>query len=334
MNYKIVLVAIVVAALWFSCSSNVGGYSKPRVFASRATLEGIDSDGDGVRDDVWEFIVKRYPKPDQEHIRQALAQRAKEYQNDIIYGAENNRTLAKAYAHAGGGRAGQCMIVKFPNKIVYDEIDDALESKVVNTDERLYAYWNSSALTSGDNYSSKDFEFPCEYDEKVERELNAAFGAKTLEEINPNLPPDPGSAGKATLEGIDADNDGLRDDVQRAIWLRAPRPDQNALRLAMMQFAKARQEMIVMSSSSDLEAMFQTYKKELLALHCLEQYTKTFEADKGTVYFAVRNTQKRSEAIDLFQRRVDGYMWANKDKDGTWGISTHEIAYKAIRCDF
>lgn len=32
-----------------------------------------------------------------------------------------------------------------------------------------------------------------------------------------SLPPDPGTAGKATVEGIDSDNDGVRDDVQRAI---------------------------------------------------------------------------------------------------------------------
>ncbi len=31
------------------------------------------------------------------------------------------------------------------------------------------------------------------------------------------LPPDPGEAGKATLEGIDSDGDGLRDDIQRYI---------------------------------------------------------------------------------------------------------------------
>lgn len=32
-----------------------------------------------------------------------------------------------------------------------------------------------------------------------------------------NLPPDPGEAGKATIDGIDADKDGIRDDVQR--WI-------------------------------------------------------------------------------------------------------------------
>ncbi len=35
----------------------------------------------------------------------------------------------------------------------------------------------------------------------------------------PGLPPDPGEAGKKTLEGIDSDHDGVRDDVQRWIAL-------------------------------------------------------------------------------------------------------------------
>lgn len=34
-----------------------------------------------------------------------------------------------------------------------------------------------------------------------------------------NLPPDPGEAGKLTIDGIDADKDGMRDDVQRWIAL-------------------------------------------------------------------------------------------------------------------
>ena len=40
-----------------------------------------------------------------------------------------------------------------------------------------------------------------------------------------NLPPDPGEAGKATPDGIDADKDGMRDDVQRYIaenWSHSP----------------------------------------------------------------------------------------------------------------
>ena len=36
------------------------------------------------------------------------------------------------------------------------------------------------------------------------------------------LPPDPGKAGKQTLMGVDSDGDGLRDDIQRYIYLTYP----------------------------------------------------------------------------------------------------------------
>ncbi len=54
------------------------------------------------------------------------------------------------------------------------------------------------------------------------------------------LPPDPGEAGKATLEGIDSDGDGLRDDVQR--YIAATFPDSARARAAAAQYAKKVQE--------------------------------------------------------------------------------------------
>ncbi len=54
------------------------------------------------------------------------------------------------------------------------------------------------------------------------------------------FPPDPGEAGKATIEGIDADQDGVRDDVQRWIYAYVPEhPDrQMALRKKARQYFK------------------------------------------------------------------------------------------------
>jgi len=54
------------------------------------------------------------------------------------------------------------------------------------------------------------------------------------------LPPDPGEAGKKTLIGIDSDGDGLRDDIQRYIYLNYPdQPNvQNALRQRSITFQK------------------------------------------------------------------------------------------------
>lgn len=49
------------------------------------------------------------------------------------------------------------------------------------------------------------------------------------------LPPDPGAAGERTLSGIDSDEDGLRDDVQRHIALEYEDP---ATRDALAQVAE------------------------------------------------------------------------------------------------
>ncbi|MEN9224177.1 MAG: hypothetical protein Q6L60_02440 [Thermostichus sp. HHBFW_bins_43] len=64
-----------------------------------------------------------------------------------------------------------------------------------------------------------------------------------LERLFPNLPPDPGEEGKRTLEGIDADGDGVRDDVQRWIYRRYPNEERK--RKGMLRYAKALQASIV-----------------------------------------------------------------------------------------
>lgn len=63
------------------------------------------------------------------------------------------------------------------------------------------------------------------------------------------LPPDPGEAGKATLEGIDSDHDGLRDDVQREVFFLAP--DSERLRMGLTQLAKPLQSLASLQNLSD-----------------------------------------------------------------------------------
>ncbi|OIO70619.1 MAG: hypothetical protein COY36_00230 [Zetaproteobacteria bacterium CG_4_10_14_0_2_um_filter_55_20] len=61
-----------------------------------------------------------------------------------------------------------------------------------------------------------------------------------------SLPPDPGEAGKATLEGIDSDGDGVRDDVQR--WIALTYPNSKKTRAALTQDAKAIQQYLLDSA--------------------------------------------------------------------------------------
>lgn len=55
--------------------------------------------------------------------------------------------------------------------------------------------------------------------------------------------PDPGKAGKLTLEGIDSDQDGVRDDVQR--WINTAFSDSEKTRRALKQYAKQKQVDII-----------------------------------------------------------------------------------------
>ena len=55
------------------------------------------------------------------------------------------------------------------------------------------------------------------------------------------VPPDPGEAGKATLEGIDSDNDGVRDDIQRYIVLTYPNSEKT--RAGLTQLAVTYQDL-------------------------------------------------------------------------------------------
>jgi len=68
---------------------------------------------------------------------------------------------------------------------------------------------------------------------------SSAYAEENSNAIFTNLPPDPGAAGKLTLSGIDSDNDGVRDDVQR--WIVMTYPNSQKTRAALTQRTKVMQ---------------------------------------------------------------------------------------------
>jgi len=66
------------------------------------------------------------------------------------------------------------------------------------------------------------------------------------------LPPDPGEAGKLTIEGIDADKDGVRDDVQR--WIVENWSSSERAMKALTMAAKDRQQQVILGDSLGREA--------------------------------------------------------------------------------
>lgn len=69
------------------------------------------------------------------------------------------------------------------------------------------------------------------------------------------LPPDPGDAGKQTLQGIDSDLDGVRDDVQR--WIGIRHQDSPTARQALSQYARGLQLSMTTAPDSAAAAIAQ-----------------------------------------------------------------------------
>jgi hypothetical protein len=126
------------------------------------------------------------------------------------------------------------------------------------------------------------------------------------------LPPDPGEAGKETLEGIDSDGDGIRDDIQRYIALTYPGSQKTRAALRQLTFALDKS---ILESPDEESALNNT---ELMhrATECLwyihsDQSIK-FKNQLKAEYL---NTLKRSRAYLAYDSKLSGHVFGGKDFD-------------------
>jgi len=130
--------------------------------AGDATLEGVDVNGNGIRDDIERWIYLTYP--DSEKLRRALIQEYYPLQNMIIHGQQQNRDAVYDDMTALM-RASECLHYINPNKS-YD-IAEELHSRVVNTSERVYGYFDSSRLLGGGTFPGlpmSKWKYSCNFD--------------------------------------------------------------------------------------------------------------------------------------------------------------------------
>lgn len=105
------------------------------------------------------------------------------------------------------------------------------------------------------------------------------------------VPPDPGEPGKATLQGIDSDADGLRDDIQR--WIVLNYYHSTSTQLALRQHALAYQALL--AAAGDRDASLATAPSLLRAIDCLHYLRPTDAGEIGILLKAtVLNTELRS----------------------------------------
>jgi hypothetical protein len=125
-----------------------------------------------------------------------------------------------------------------------------------------------------------------------------------------NLPPDPGEEGKATLAGIDSDNDGVRDDLQR--WIALTYPNSAKTRAALTQNAKAMQQFLF--NAPDSVKSYSNALQTGRVIDCLA-YIRSDDFDvllsKQKAIFL--NTNLRSKTWLQANRHLSGKMFKGLD---------------------
>lgn len=125
-----------------------------------------------------------------------------------------------------------------------------------------------------------------------------------------NLPPDPGEAGKTTLEGIDADGDGIRDDIQRYIALTYP--DSAKTRAALRQFTLA-MDKAVLDSPDENRALNNTEYMHR-AIECLYYIHEDHSFNMSDLLMAeYLNTVARSRAYLQYNDKLGGHVFGSRD---------------------
>jgi hypothetical protein len=136
------------------------------------------------------------------------------------------------------------------------------------------------------------------------------------------LPPDPGDAGKQTLAGIDSDNDGVRDDVQRYIAIsQAAAP---ATRAALRQIVVPNQE-FVLNADADVQTILNIESLRNKATDCLK-YVRGGDIEGS----ASLNKALRAQLLNTRARQV-AYLTADAKLSGHFFTLTEP---SAASCNF
>ncbi len=128
-------------------------------------------------------------------------------------------------------------------------------------------------------------------------------------DIFAGLPPDPGEAGKATLLGIDADNDGVRDDVQR--WTVQNIPSAPRIR-ALVKTRQARFQATILAKISGSNVIPRAVSEMKSTACVLNELEKTLTEKEASLILRELgalelNTRERFEAEREISRTLSGY---------------------------
>ncbi len=145
---------------------------------------------------------------------------------------------------------------------------------------------------------------------KVQNETQNRTEGKIIDGVK--LPPDPGEEGKKTLAGIDSDKDGIRDDVQIAIYERYPSNPE--IRKILFDNAKNMQDKVIAGAEGDRNKILKIKDRSRKAIACLVENLKdSYYEDLTFLGTKVRNTKERIFAYEDFSIALNGTFWGTVD---------------------
>ncbi|MDP3697660.1 MAG: hypothetical protein Q8R55_06670 [Candidatus Taylorbacteria bacterium] len=172
--------------------------------------------------------------------------------------------------------------------------------------------YNLTLTINSGNQSQVQFEGTVHLRDNLNYATNALPLPVTVVVHNEPVPPDPGEAGKQTLEGIDSDNDGVRDDIQR--WIVLNYLDSEKRRAALREDVKILQSFILDADDKQLSIL---HSKNMARAGLCEDYVFSVLND------AVRSRRDLEVEFLNTEVRSRAYIKANSQLGGTFGIPTY-----------
>jgi hypothetical protein len=128
------------------------------------------------------------------------------------------------------------------------------------------------------------------------------------------LPLDPGKENDKTLEGIDSDKDGLRDDLQREIFFAYPESER--ARMAMGESWKAEQRYLIDGKNGNGKSATKDIRDALAAMECGYKFVKN--SNPGSIiellgYLLTSGNIVRAEAHLEASKISESLVWTQED---------------------
>lgn len=136
--------------------------------------------------------------------------------------------------------------------------------------------------------------------------------------LGTNLPPDPGAEADATVQGVDANKNGIRDDVELAIFKEYPNSAKT--RAVLLQYALALQMQVVQPIVNET-TVTEVVREQSRAYVCIgdifsrediDKFSKETEILNKFVEDKQLNTIERKNQRDNFLKKVGSYKSLNR----------------------